>query len=320
METLTEAAKNAYTDNDNRKYDEQVKKTLAIKIFLAHILKDCLEEFKDCDPNDIAEKYIEGEPEISVEATHQNENEIIKGMDREDEIVRYDILFYVYAPTLSGTVKLIINLEAQQDYYPGYPLLKRAVYYCSRLISSQYNKEFTNSKYGNIKKVVSIWVCSEAPKDKQNTITRFSMREQNIVGRAKYNFSDYDLLDVVMVCLGGRNDENYKGAIKLLDTITSVDFSHSERIDIIKNDFNIAITKFIEDEVTTMCNLSYGIERKAKNEGKAEGRAEGIIENLTNNIKALMETGQYTFDSAFNILKAPEDKYSLIKKMVLGMQ
>ncbi|MCD8238361.1 MAG: hypothetical protein LUC92_03345 [Clostridiales bacterium] len=49
-----------------------------------------------------------------------------------------------------------------------------------------------------------------------------------------------------------------------------------------------------------MCNVSYGIARRERN----EGRVEGIIENLTNNIKVLMETGQYTFDSAFGILKA----------------
>ncbi len=63
-----------------------------------------------------------------------------------------------------------------------------------------------------------------------------------------------------------------------------------------------------------MCNLSCGIERKALN----RGRAEGIVETLTNSIKALMETGQYNFDSAFDILKAPADKYSVIKELVLG--
>ncbi|MCD7854667.1 MAG: Rpn family recombination-promoting nuclease/putative transposase [Clostridiales bacterium] len=323
METLTEAAKNAYTNELNKKYDEQLKKTLSIKIFLANILKDCLEEFKDYDQYDIAEKYIEGEPEVSVEAVHINDKEVITGMDRDDTVVRYDILFYAYVPSLSGTVKLIINIEAQNKFNTKYPLLKRAVYYCSRLISDQYNKEFTNSEYGNIKKVVSIWICWDAPKNKQNTITRFSLKEQNIIGKAKYNFKDYDLLDIVMVCLGKRDSENYKSCLKLIDVITASDLSAQERLDIMENDFNIKITKNIEEGVTTMCNVSYGIEKRGEErgemKGRAEGRAEGIIENLTNNIKALMETGQYTFDSAFNILKAPEDKYSLIKKMVLGM-
>lgn len=43
MEALNEAGKAAYYDEEHRKCDEQLKKTLAIKIFLATILKMCLE-------------------------------------------------------------------------------------------------------------------------------------------------------------------------------------------------------------------------------------------------------------------------------------
>ncbi|MCD8090134.1 MAG: hypothetical protein LUD81_05835 [Clostridiales bacterium] len=60
------------------------------------------------------------------------------------------------------------------------------------------------------------------------------------------------------------------------------------------------------------------IYREGKTEGKAEGRAEGIIETLAASIKALIETGQYNFDSAFNLIKAPTDKYNMIKELVLG--
>lgn len=306
MEVLTEAAKNAYTNEENKKCDEQLKKTLAIKIFLANILKDCLEEFKDYDQYDIADKFIEGEPEISVEAVHENEKEIIKGMDREDAIVRYDILFYAYVPSLSGKVKLIINIEAQNDFSPKYPLLKRAVYYCSRLISDQYNKEFSNSEYGKIKKVVSIWICCDPPKNKQNTITRFSLKEQNIIGEAKYNFKDYDLLDIVMVCLGQRDSENYKNCLKLIEVITSSDLSAQERLDIMKNDFNIKITKNIEEEVTSMCNVSYGIERR------------GIEKNTVTLLKNVMNNLHLTLEQAMKALGIPESDYPKYRSLVEG--
>ena len=64
---------------------------------------------------------------------------------------------------------LIINVEAQKRLNPKkktgdtYPLLKRAVYYASRLISSQKGTEFTNSDYDKIKKVYTIWICMESP-------------------------------------------------------------------------------------------------------------------------------------------------------------
>ncbi|MCC8097548.1 MAG: Rpn family recombination-promoting nuclease/putative transposase, partial [Eubacterium sp.] len=310
MEVLTEAAKNAYTNEDNKKCDEQLKKTLAIKIFLANILKDCLEEFKDYDQYDIADKFIEGEPEISVEAVHENEKEIIKGMDREDTIVRYDILFYAFVPSLAGKVKLIINVEAQNDFAPKYPLLKRAVYYCSRLISDQYNKEFSNSEYGKIKKVVSIWICCDPPKNKQNTITRFSLKEQNIIGEAKYNFKDYDLLDIVMVCLGGRDSENYKNCLKLVEVITSSDLSAQERLDIMKNDFNIKITKNIEEEVTSMCNVSYGIERRGEIKG-TEKTTISLLKNAMNNL-------HLTLEQAMKALGVPENDYSKYRNLIEG--
>ncbi|MCD7904842.1 MAG: Rpn family recombination-promoting nuclease/putative transposase [Clostridiales bacterium] len=279
---------------------------MAIKIFLANILKDCLEEFKDYDQYDIADKFIEGEPEISVEAVHENEKEIIKGMDREDTIVRYDILFYAFVPSLAGKVKLIINVEAQNDFAPKYPLLKRAVYYCSRLISDQYNKEFSNSEYGKIKKVVSIWICCNVPKNKQNTITRFSLKEQNIIGQAKYNFKDYDLLDIVMVCLGRRDSENYKNCLKLVEVTTSSDLSAQERLDIMKNEFNIKITKNIEEEVTTMCNVSYGIEKR------------GEEKTTVTHLKNAMNNLHITLEQAMKVLGIPENDYPKYRSLVEG--
>lgn len=70
--------------------------------------------------------------------------------------VTFDVRFTVQAPGTGETIKLIINLEAQNDFHPGYPLIKRVVYYCSRLISSQYGSVFVKSDYGSIQKVYSI--------------------------------------------------------------------------------------------------------------------------------------------------------------------
>lgn len=45
---------------------------------------------------------------------------------------------------------LILLVEAQNALRPGYPLIKRAIYYCSRMISSQYGVEFSHSQYQKI--------------------------------------------------------------------------------------------------------------------------------------------------------------------------
>ena len=73
-------------------------------------------------------------------------------------------VFFAVAPVSGELIRLIINIEAQNDYYPGYPLIKRGLYYCSRMISAQYGTEFTGSHYEQIKKVYSIWICINPPR------------------------------------------------------------------------------------------------------------------------------------------------------------
>ena len=46
-------------------YDEACKRVLSEREIMAHILKSCTEEFKDCSLLDIAWRYIQGEPSIS---------------------------------------------------------------------------------------------------------------------------------------------------------------------------------------------------------------------------------------------------------------
>ncbi|MCD8157554.1 MAG: Rpn family recombination-promoting nuclease/putative transposase [Clostridiales bacterium] len=312
METLNEAGKIAYYDNEYRLYDEQLKKTLAIKIFLAVILKMCLDEFKDFDKYDIAEKLIEGEPVISSETVNKDEQEILEGMDREDlskdeGLVRYDILFYAYVPSQKGTVKFIINIEAQQDQRTGYPLLKRAVYYCSRLISAQYNREFKNSRYEKLKKVFSIWICFDASKDNQNTVTRFSLAHDNMIGEAKYKVEDYDLLEIIMICLGDFDDENNRDVIRFINTLTRKNLEPEERLSALKNVYDINITNQIKSEVTTMCNVSYGIAKRNREEER-ETTLVGAVKNLMKNL-------DIPVDQALKLIGVPEDEYSKYRKL-----
>lgn len=82
----------------------------------------------------------------SVPVAPDQTNPVIRGMRTEDisqteGTVTYDVRFYAYAPGTDELIRLIVNVEAQQRYNAGYPLLKRAIYYCSRMISAQYGTE-----------------------------------------------------------------------------------------------------------------------------------------------------------------------------------
>ena len=42
--------------------------------------------------------------------------------------ITYDIQFRAIVPNSSEVVQMIINVEAQNDFHPGYPLVKRAIF------------------------------------------------------------------------------------------------------------------------------------------------------------------------------------------------
>lgn len=265
-----------YIDTANTKanLDTACKQLLANKIILAWIMKYTMKEYQNYSVQEIAENYIEGFPVISTVSVHSDvkdpeskntdlsESEFIHGDSTEDSTitegtVTFDIRFRAIAPQNGEYVTLIINIEAQNDFYPGYPLIKRGIYYCCRMISAQYGTEFQNSHYENIKKVYSIWICINPPKNKQNTITKYEIADKNLFGDAKEVLEQYDLLAAVLICLKcptSKQNDN-KGLIDLLSTLLSSEITAKDKKEILQNDFTIFMEKDLE-EVQGMCNYS----------------------------------------------------------------
>ena len=265
MEVENTLSKKIDTAGQNASYDAYCRNLLVNKQILARILKTCVKEFHDCPIKDIEEKYIKGTPKVHEVAAHRDETaEFIDGMGREDvgmkeKPITYDIFFRVLSPKDDEMLEMIINVESQKDFYPGYPLIKRGIYYCSRMISSQYGTEMPDTCYEKLKKVYSIWICSNPPKYRKNTITAYSMKEQNLVGSVAEKEENYDMLTVLTVCLGGFGDENYEGILRMLDVLLSDRILPEEKKKILKDELDIATTKTMEREAMEMCNLSQGI-------------------------------------------------------------
>lgn len=228
MEINTPIAEDIHATDQNAQYDAACKRLLSQKIILAWIMKSCLQEYWGCDVKDIAEKYIEGTPQVGEVAVAPDETNAprIRGMGSQDTSLTesasvYDIRFMASAPASNELIQMIINVEAHNKFNPSYPLVKRAIYYCGRMITAQNGTEFVHSEYQKIKKVVSIWVCMAPPNERKNSITRYHLTEENLIGNVKESVRNYDLIDVVMVCLGGEDRENYDGVLKLLDVLLS---------------------------------------------------------------------------------------------------
>ena len=289
-------------------YDAVCKRLLAYKEFLARIMQRCVVEFKDCTIDDIVNKYIEGEPHVAEIGVHPNTSNanLITGMNTEDKsmneaLVTYDIIFYALAPKDGSLIKLILNVEAQNDASPGYPLTKRALYYCGRMLSAQYGREFVKSEYDRLKKVYSIWICTDGPLYKQNTINIYSVKEDSFIGEHAEPVSNYDLLTVVMIYtaddfMGLQND-----VIKMLSVLLSRNLHAKERMNILQDSFDIAMTEEVKQEVDEMCNLSQGVRAEGEAMGELKERKK-IILNMLNKKRLLSDILDITEASKDDVL------------------
>ena len=276
-------------------YDAQVKQILSNKVILAWILRETVNEMKPLSIDAIIQ-CIEGEPLVAEVPVFPGK-ETINGMSTESKIpnegeITYDIRFIVITPG-KQRIKLIINVEAQRESFRCYDLVKRAVFYCARMLSAQLDTEFKIPYYDDVKKVYSIWICMHPSKKTQNTITEYHMQADDRYGKYSGK-AGYDLLSVIMIRIGLETQQEQQKLLKLLRTLLSDKMTINSKLDILESEYKIPRNRKIAEEAGNLCNLSElieekGIEKgivKGKAEGKAEGKEEGRAEE-ENNFAAL---------------------------------
>ena len=286
-------------------YDEVAKELLSHKQFLAIIMKHCVYEFKDYEVKDII-PCIENDIETgSAKVEEGLSNNKIKGNNTESAVLNegkvfYDIIFHARTSD-EESIEVIINIEIQRNYHPGYDLVSRAIYYCSRMISSQAQREFSlsRSEYDKIKKVYSIWICVNVPEELENTISTYKYNHTFIScdsnGKTKDKDSvkgRYDLAEIDIIRLG--KDLNSGNELqRFLKVLLSSGLSKEERKEILVDDYQIEFNEKTEEDVNTMCNLGEGLWEEAEAKGKAEGKEEGLVqgkeEERKKNISCLAE-------------------------------
>ena len=256
-------------------YDNKAKQLLGHKIILAHILVNTVEEFKGMNPADVVQ-YIEGEPHIgSVPidggVTNVEKQEKVIGLNTENSeinegMIRFDIIFYVRMQ--DGLSQIIVNVEAQKAEPSSYDILNRAIFYVSRMISSQKGRDFVKSNYNNIKRVYSIWICMNM---NEHSMSHIHLTRDDIIGSHNWK-GDINLLNIVLVGLAEdlpEKTEKYE-LHRLLGALLSSKLNVDEKLDIIGNEFQIPLESDIRKDVSEMCNLSQGIEERGVEKGLAE--------------------------------------------------
>ncbi len=132
------------------------------------------------------------------------------------------------------------------------------------------------------------------PQYRENTITRYRLVEEHLVGEGKESVKNYDLLSIVMLCLGGPDGANYDDILRMLDVLLSNETSEAEKRKILQDDYDIQMTQTMEREVSVMCNLSKGV--------REMGRTDGILSAIKNLIKNMGVSAE----QAMSVLEIPE--------------
>lgn len=329
----------------NSEMDNNCKKLLSHKIILAWILKYAVEEYAEHSINAIAERYIMDDSVCISQSILQQEvkrksnsdkflqvhDKQLIGLNTENKPgkegrVTFDLLFRVRIPSTRKISTMLINIEAQDNFYPGYPLIKRAIYYCCRMITNQYGTIFQHAQYNKLQKVYSIWICTNPPKYRENTMVKYELSEKTLLGKVRELRKNFDLLSILIIGLKKNTIQTLEKnkLIDMLSILLSSTLSVDEKENILENQFHLPMTTEIKEDINNMCNIS----RSVKIEGIKEGFANGLTEGKTIGISEgkaiglqealqnIMKNLKLSAEQAMDILNIPlEERQNYLKNI-----
>ena len=331
MEQLTSLGKTLKGTNPTKiKLDQNVKKILAYKPLLARLFKEVMAECKNLSYEDI-EKCIEGEvvvSEVYVDKGFTNSKELISGQNIEDYeneegLIKYDIRTYLKIPQAEELkfIKILIDVEAQNEDNPGYDIPLRGLFYCCRMVSAQLGTEFSTDKddpvkYGNIKKVYSIWICTETAQKRANSIERYEIQRDFLLGTNSDN-PRYDIINTTIINISEKHDisDTDNNTIKLLTVLFDETMDAKSKITALEKKYGLPLTREIEKEVTEMCTYATSMENKGLTKGLTIGLEEGLEKGLRALVKSLKAYIK-DFDSLYDAVIENEDYANVSKEQV----
>lgn len=240
------------------------------------------------------ETFIEGTPKVSEIGVHPNTKLLQKIVGKATEskllgegVIKFDLCFNLDIPNEAKPIRIIINVEAQGKENPGYNIVTRAIYYCCRLVSEQYETEFSNSNYDDIKKVYSIWVCMPRKK-KNNSVESYSLERRQEYGQSGGTQDRYDLMTAVIIRLG-KNKSKDKSFFNVLSAIFSDTISVEEKLHICEENGTAITDAELLERIGSMASYGKAIADEYFEQGIEQGKIKGAIEKQNSLIKRMFE-------------------------------
>lgn len=268
------------TMSGQEKYDDACKKTWKLREIQAPVLQCVIQEYQNHSISEVI-GYINASS-ITDTVPVDDLPAFIDGTETEmssttEKRVFYDIHFTAKNPELSSEdilVMLHIDFEVQNDYKPSnpkYPMTKRAVYYAARELSSQLGVITHNTNYAELEKVYSIWICNEKiPQELKNSITRYHMVKENIMGECREDDAYHDLMEVIII---------RRGETAEADTIFEyLEGVFTSNLNTVKKYVDVENNYEVKEALRTMCGLGESLENKAMEKGIEHGRVLQLIE------------------------------------------
>ena len=128
--------------------------------------------------------------------------------------------------------------------------------------------------------------------DGTSAINRYNLEEHHILNGHKENRADYDLMSIVTIYLGEDQTANEDWLIRFLRLLfKDTNMPPARKKKVLKDEFDMDTTTDMEEELSTMCNLSTGIYEQGVERGIAQGMERGIAQGMERGIAQGMERG-----------------------------
>lgn len=140
-------------------------------------------------------------------------------------------------------------------------------------------------------------------KANKNSIAEYGFTQQKVIGQVDEPVKNYDKMKAIIISLNDDGIEDQTNIIRLLSTLLSVKQPVEKRKKILEDEFDIPMTREIEEEVVEMCNLGMAVETMGIEKGIMTGKEEMLLAN----IRSLMKTLKLTAIQAMDALQIPKE-------------
>ncbi len=123
-------------------------------------------------------------------------------------------------------------------------------------------------------------------------MNRYRITEENVVGNVRLKNSDYDVMEVIMICLHRNydSDNNHNRLINMLSVLFAPDLENDKKQEILENEYDIELTaeyrKAMSDVGANLFEFYLDVaEEKGFNRGLEQGRELGMGQGIEKGIE-----------------------------------